>query len=335
MNYEFNDYSLEVRSEYCKAPEQWQPDSPTLEPLTPAPPPIDSTIVENSPQVVELPTTYYKVRQYLNGETVFVAYRLSDPNDLTPGRDRKNEQLSDRARSKIKRAGRMMEYEYGNSCSFCTLTYRKVVPRHDQAKRHLDNFLKRLRRKYPELEYLWVAELQKRGAIHYHILFNCFIHHSIINKEWNEVVANWTKKQGKKHEKLYPNIQTPQSPARYMAKYLSKEGSRIGGNFYDMSKGIRSLIKPTKEYTTEVRGPEYPIIKDCQEALNNSQLDYFELKSSDEINMSNFSFYADQLDEGMKFQFGFFIPPQESSIDLISLLMQAIYPSMKNKISPN
>jgi len=127
----------------------------------------------------------------------------------------------------------------------------------------------------------------------------------------------------------------PKSPARYMAKYLSKEGSRIGGNFYDMSKGIRSLIKPTKEYTTEVRGPEYPIIKDCQEALNNSQLDYFELKSSDEINMSNFSFYADQLDEGMKFQFGFFIPPQESSIDLISLLMQAIYPSMKNKISPN
>jgi len=278
--------------------------------------------------VPEPPPTYYKVKQYRNGEAVFAAYRLGNANNLTPGRDSQNEQLTDQARSKIKRAARMIQREYGR-CSFCTLTYRKAVPTHDKAKRHLDNFLKRLRRKYPELEYLWIAEIQQRGAIHFHILFNQRIHHSIINKEWNEVIANSLKKQGRRHEKLYPNIQALSQPARYMAKYMSKESGQIGGNYYDMSKGIRQLIQPVKEYYTEVRGPEFEIIKDCEKALDRSGIDHLALFNEDQDDMTNADYFADQLDEGQKFQFGFFIPEQDHQTDLITLLIQAIYPSAK------
>jgi hypothetical protein len=278
--------------------------------------------------VPEPAPTYYKIKEYRNGEAVFVAYRLGNPDNLTPGRDTDNEQLTDQARSKIKRASRMMQKEYGR-CPFLTLTYRNEIPDNNEAKRHLDNFFKRLRRKYPELEYLWIAETQKRGAIHFHVLPNQRIHHSIINKEWNEVVANWAKKQGRQHEKLYPNIQTLNKPARYMAKYLSKDSGEIQGNYYDMSKGVRNLITPVKEYYTEVRGPEYEIIKDCEKALDKAGLNHLPLINEEQEDMTNADYYADQLDEGQKFQFGFFIPEQENETDLITLLIQAIYPSAK------
>jgi hypothetical protein len=307
--------STPVRTALPKA----SPDSPAVD-LT--------TSRKLTAGVPEPPSTFYKVKQYRNGETIFAAYRLGNPDNLTPGRNSQNEQLTDQARSKIKRAARMMQHEFGR-CSFCTLTYRRVIPDHDQAKRHLDNFHKRLRRKYPHLEYLWIAENQQRGAIHFHILFNQRIHHSIINKEWNEVIANWTKKQGRKHEKLYPNIQALNKPARYMAKYMSKENGQIGGNYYDMSKGIRQLIQPVKEYYTEIRGPEYEIIKDCERALDKAGIDHLPLVNDDQENMTNASYYADILDQGQKFQFGFFIPAQENQTDLVALLIMAIYPSAK------
>jgi hypothetical protein len=278
--------------------------------------------------VPEPAPTYYKVKEFYNGEVVFAAYRLGNPDNLTPGRDTENEQLTDRARSKIKRASRMMQREYGR-CPFLTLTYRNQVPDNDKAKRHLDNFFKRLRRKYQGLDYLWIAETQQRGAIHFHVTLNQRIHHSIINKEWNEVVANWAKGQGMQHEKLYPNIQTLNKPGRYMAKYLSKETGNIRGNYYDMSKGIRKLIQPVREYYTEVRGPEYPIIKDCERALDKAGINHYALINEDQEDMTNADYYADVLDQGQKFQFGFFIPEQKNSTDLITLLIQAIYPSCK------
>jgi len=49
-----------------------------------------------------------------------------------------------------------------------TLTYS---PDFEWYPNHIKNFMKRLRRKYPEIKaYAWVAEMQRRGAVHYHIL---------------------------------------------------------------------------------------------------------------------------------------------------------------------
>lgn len=58
-----------------------------------------------------------------------------------------------------------------HTCWFITLTYKEVLAWRAQ---HIRDYFKRLRsyfyRKNIALRYVWVAELQKRGAVHYHIL---------------------------------------------------------------------------------------------------------------------------------------------------------------------
>ncbi len=53
---------------------------------------------------------------------------------------------------------------------FVTLTYPSVFPDPKQSKKHLDKFIKRLRRKFPAVGGIWKLEPQERGAPHFHIL---------------------------------------------------------------------------------------------------------------------------------------------------------------------
>ena len=54
-----------------------------------------------------------------------------------------------------------------------TLTYPSEYPSDgQQVKRHLDTFLKWLRRETGGLSYLWFLEFQKRGAPHFHIIYD-------------------------------------------------------------------------------------------------------------------------------------------------------------------
>ena len=52
---------------------------------------------------------------------------------------------------------------------FVTLTYGKSYPDGMTAKIHLANFRKRLRRHFPDAFGIWIVELQKRGAPHFHL----------------------------------------------------------------------------------------------------------------------------------------------------------------------
>jgi len=52
---------------------------------------------------------------------------------------------------------------------FC-LTYRNQNPEDGEAvKVHLDKWLKSMRRRFPDLGYLWVLEFQERGVPHFHV----------------------------------------------------------------------------------------------------------------------------------------------------------------------
>ena len=93
--------------------------------------------------------------------------------------------ISGRAKRKIKMACRMFQF-YANQnkkiCGFITLTYGSDYPIDTIAKRHLDNFLKRLQRLKKIAFYLWVAEKQKQGAIQpfpvavsYHPALRCLL----------------------------------------------------------------------------------------------------------------------------------------------------------------
>jgi hypothetical protein len=107
----------------------------------------------------------------------------------------------------------LVDNKYNSYCRFITLTFRNIIPSDKEAKKLLDNFLKRFRRlKKHSIHYSWVAERQKRGAIHFHILTPEKIYNDTnfcnstkirmnenlwINKSWNEVVMNWALKNKK------------------------------------------------------------------------------------------------------------------------------------------
>ena len=96
---------------------------------------------------------------------------------------------------------------------FVTLTYAKTEK---EGYRDVQLMLKRLRKKY-EFRYLCVAELQKRGVIHYHLV----VHGELTRRE---VESEW--KYGFSNAKLVKD----EKIAKYISKYVSKD-QRKGKNY--------------------------------------------------------------------------------------------------------
>lgn len=73
--------------------------------------------------------------------------------------------------------------------TFCTLTL-SAEQFHDDGyiKRNmLDKFITKLKRKEKVENYLWVAETQKNGNLHFHILVDRKINHKSIKTYWNDI----------------------------------------------------------------------------------------------------------------------------------------------------
>jgi len=116
--------------------------------------------------------------------------------------------------------------------SFC-LTYHNNYPKTSKdVKRHLDTFLKFLRRK--NLKYFWVLEFQKRGAVHYHlIIFN------LPYMELSNMRLLWPF--GHSHLVIVRNRATA---VRYLIKYLSKKDKKKP----KMTRVIADMIAEGKSY---------------------------------------------------------------------------------------
>ncbi len=74
--------------------------------------------------------------------------------------------------------------------AFLTLTIHspeRMITGKEAHKTCLEPFLLWLRRKHKCLMYLWKAELQGRGQVHYHITMDTFVHYEQIQKKWNEL----------------------------------------------------------------------------------------------------------------------------------------------------
>lgn len=110
---------------------------------------------------------------------------------------------------------------------FVTLTYHNNQDDARTAKRDLRTLIKRLHRRSSDLGFIWVAERQKRGAIHFHLL--------VINgKGWeNEISGSWhalTDSWSHAHA-VYGTLALPADGSKavsYLASYLSKGGLRKG-----------------------------------------------------------------------------------------------------------
>ena len=194
------------------------------------------------------------------------------PRKLNCGNSRSGKQFRDgltyKGKAKIQKAVRVIEQTYKTNselkafCSLVTLTYGKDYPDDHETKKHLDVFLKRLRRKYKDFQYVWVIEKQKRGAPHFHILTPFYVDKAWLNNAWNEIANTWQISAGYEKQNLLPNVIKVDNAGAYMSKYLSKEGHKIGGNGYGIDQKTRALMK---DYTVYFVG-------DCMDAEEINQV---------------------------------------------------------------
>lgn len=99
-----------------------------------------------------------------------------------------------------------MKIKHSFQITFVTLTL-------SSPQKHTDNYLKRhllghfitiIQRKYKYLDYLWRAEKQKNGNIHFHLLINHRINWESIREVWNKLQAKlgYMEEYTRKMEKM-------------------------------------------------------------------------------------------------------------------------------------
>lgn len=74
--------------------------------------------------------------------------------------------------------------------NFITLTLPSLQAHSDNVikKECLNHFLTILRTKYKCSKYVWKAEAQQNGNIHFHIASDVFIHHTALRNHWNTII---------------------------------------------------------------------------------------------------------------------------------------------------
>lgn len=116
----------------------------------------------------------------------------------------------------------------------------------------LDNWIKRAKRKHNLKSYVWRAERQKNGNIHFHMITDTYIRYDHIRNDWNSVLGKTglVKKYQDKNGQKQPNstdvhaIHKVRNLSQYFIKYMSKdhkEGEEpISGKIWDCSANLKT-----------------------------------------------------------------------------------------------
>lgn len=141
-------------------------------------------------------------------------------------------------------------------------------------KEVLDIFIKRLRRKLKLNNYVWRAEKQKNGNLHFHMITDTYLHYERIRNDWNECLnkLGFIDKFEEKHGHRNPNstdvhaVWKVKNLTQYFIKYMSKDNPAkdiIDGKLWDCSQALK-----TKQ--------------NCEMLLENEQLEVWTKAYNDE-----------------------------------------------------
>lgn len=118
-------------------------------------------------------------------------------------------------------------------------------------KEVLDIFIKRLRRKLNLNNYVWRAEKQKNGNLHFHMITDTYLHYEKIRNDWNECLnkLGFIDKFEEKHGHRNPNstdvhaVWKVKNLTQYFIKYMSKDNPTkdiIDGKLWDCSQRLKT-----------------------------------------------------------------------------------------------
>lgn len=116
---------------------------------------------------------------------------------------------------------------------FVTLTYPSSWPDDPKEwKRHLDVFIKRLRRRYPEVCVIWRLEPQQRGAPHYHLLIFgvSFLPKQWLSQNWFQVVGSGDDRHLRAGTQV-AQVKSWKGVMSYASKYIGKISAEVADLF--------------------------------------------------------------------------------------------------------
>lgn len=154
--------------------------------------------------------------------------------------------------------------------NFVTLTIADEVNRDDREvyEKCLKPFLRIARERWDVEDYIWKAELQNRGQVHYHVTTNQFIHLEELRREWNKLQkkAGYLQSYARKYKSFNPNstdvhaVWKVKNLAGYLSKYLSKieDKAALKGKVWDCSKSLK-----IKRFDTALHSGHEEILHDA------------------------------------------------------------------------
>lgn len=121
-------------------------------------------------------------------------------------------------------------------------------------------WLQYMRAKYGLRNYIWKAEVQKNGNLHFHITTDIFIHHKHLRHSWNKQLdrTGMLDEFEAKHSHRNPNstdvkcVRNVKNLAAYLAKYMAKseKGKRaVQGRLWGCNYELSNARKVTYEAT--------------------------------------------------------------------------------------
>lgn len=126
--------------------------------------------------------------------------------------------------------GKLLPIKY--RLNFITLTLPSEQKHSDtEIKKHcLNQFITELRRDFELCRYVWKAELQSNGNIHFHIITDIFIDYTVIRDKWNRCLEKlgYISEFEKTHNHRNPNstdiktLKSSRQGAKYICKYIGK-----------------------------------------------------------------------------------------------------------------
>jgi hypothetical protein len=198
-------------------------------------------------------------------------------------------QMTPFAKKKLKRAIQLMvasakdkeavNFKTGNifkfKVNFVTLTLpspQGKITDKELKQECLDNFIKRIKRKLKLNNYVWRAEKQKNGNLHFHMITDTYLHYERIRNDWNECINKFgfIDRFEEKHGHRNPNstdvhaVWKVKNITQYFIKYMSKDNKGsdiIDGKLWDCSKALKTkknceMILEGEELETWVKAYE-------------------------------------------------------------------------------
>jgi len=214
-------------------------------------------------------------------------------------------------------------------CAFITLTLPSTQIHDDKViiNQCLNSFLNECRQYYQVRNYVWRAEKQKNGNIHFHLVIDKFIPWNEMRNRWNRIVnkLGYVDRFHEKHNHRTPNSTDIHSTRKiknlkaYLVKYMSKQPEvdveeqstaesvklqtgRIWGCNHELSqtRGLNLIIdnEVSEELTKILKDPKLRVYETAYFTVY--YLDYHRLKTNGSDLL--FKYFSDYLFQQLGFE---------------------------------